>query len=674
MNKCAVILGILLVPVLLHGQMGGIAFGAGPDPNESDAFFDLSLEELMEVEVDTVYSASKYEQRTSEAPSSITIITGDEIQKYGYRTLAEALRSVPGFYLNYDRNYAYLGMRGFRRPGDYDSRVLLLVDGHRTNENIGDSPLFGTQFLVDIDLIERIEIIRGPGTSLYGSNALLGVINVITKRGKTLDGLELSGELASADTHKARISYGRAFSEESELLVSGSLYDSDGQRLYYAEFDDPATASGLVTNDDDHFENLFVKARIGEFCLTAAYVDEEKGIPTAPWGTVFGDPRTRTYDETALIGLTYSHELSERTSINMRTSYHHYDYDGDYVYDYSEDDTPYIVVNKDYWKGRWWDGELQIVADPWEKHRITGGTEFRYNARQDQANWDEEVYLDDSRDSSTWGLYIQDEFQVLDATTLVGGIRYDRYDIFGGTTNPRVALIQGLGTDTTLKLLYGRAFRAPNAYELYYHDGEYTQKAALDLDPETIDTYEIVLERAFTPHLSASLSGYYYDMEDLIDQYLDPDDGLIVFKNLDEVHAVGAELGLTGHWDNGVRTRASYSYVEARDEVTDQILVDSPKHLAKFNLIAPVVQERLFAGLEVQYNGPSETLAGNEADGFVLTNLTMTYVSESKQLEVSAGLYNLFDVEYAYPGFAEHVQDEIEQDGLTFRMKLTYRF
>ena len=667
MTVRAVSFGIIMLALLATNTWGGRdALGAQDDPNE---LFDLSLEELMEVDVDTVYSASKYEQKLSEAPSSITIITADEIQRYGYRTLAEALRSVPGFYINYDRNYTYLGVRGFRRPGDYDTRVLLLVDGYRTNENVGDSPLFGTQFPVDIDLIDRIEIIRGPGSSLYGSNALLGVINVITKRGKAFDTLELSGELASAGTHKGRISYGTALSDTSDLLVSGTTYNSDGQRLYYAEFDDPSTANGLVTNDDDRFESLFLKATLGDFCLTAAYVDSEKGIPTAPWDIVFGDRRTRTNDETALIGLTYSRELSEKVSLNVRTAYHHYDYDGRFVYDYSEDETPYLVINKDYWKGRWWESEVQVVAEPLERHKITAGGEFRYNGRQDQANWDEEVYLDDSRHSRTWGLYFQDDFQVFDDTALVAGVRYDWYETFGGTLNPRLALIQSFDVNTTLKLLYGRAFRAPNAYELYYHDGGYTQKAARDLDSETIETYEVVLERRLTKHVSGSLSGFYYQMEDLIDQYLDPDDGLIVFKNLDEVEAWGAELAVNGHWDNGVRARISYSYTEAEDETTDQSLANSPRHLAKLNLIAPVLDERLFAGLEVQYNGASETLAGNEADDFVLTNLTLTYVCPSKALEISAGLYNLFDVEYAYPGFAEHVQDVIEQDGVTFRMK-----
>jgi len=677
MKKRAVILGILLVPLLLHGQVGGIVFGAQPDPNQSDEFFDLSLEELMEVDVDTVYSASKYPQKVSKAPSSVTIITSDEIRKYGYNTLAEALRSVPGFYINYDRFYHYVGVRGYRCSGTYDTGILLLVDGHRTNQNIGDGPAFGTHFLLDVDLIEKIEVVRGPGSALYGSNALFAVINVITKRGRDIEGLELSGEVGSLKTAKGRLTYGNKLDNGLDVLVSATRYNSDGRPLYYSEFDSPATNNGWVDNDQDHFDNFVFVANVqwGDLTLLMAHTDRDKNIPTAPWGAVFGDTRTVSWDENTLIGLTYARELSETWSVEGRVSYSRYRYYGDWPSDYADvGDDPYIVVNKEEYQGRWWEAGAHVVGEPVAGHTVTLGSEMRYNVRQDQRNWDEDVYLDDSRDGTHWGLFVQDAFKLFDRTTLVGGLRYDQYSTFGGTTNPRVALIQGLCDDTTIKLLYGRAFRAPSVYDLYYNDGGYSTKAALDLDPETIETWEIVLDHALTSNWHGSVSGFYYIMDDLISKYTDPADGLQVFRNLNEVEAPGVEFALNGRWDSGWRTQMSYSYVEAEDETADEPLFNSPRHLAKFNLIAPIVDEALFAGLEVQYNGPSETLAGNESDDFVLTNLTVTYIDPSEKLEFSAGVYNLFDVEYAYPAYEEHIQDTLEQDGLTFRMELTYRF
>ena len=122
--------------------------------NEMD-LTQLSIEELMNI---PVHGASRFEQPLSEAPASITIITADEIQKYGYRTMADIIKSVRSFFVTYDRNYAYLGVRGFGIVGNYNGRVLVLVDGHRMNEIIFDQAMIETGFTLDIDLIDSIEL------------------------------------------------------------------------------------------------------------------------------------------------------------------------------------------------------------------------------------------------------------------------------------------------------------------------------------------------------------------------------------------------------------------------------------------------------------------------------------------------------------------------------------
>src|SRR2546430_6921178 len=159
------------------------AAAAEPPPPKPIDLTEMPLEDLMKLDVPTVYAASKVEQKTTEAPSSISIVTADEVKKYGYRTLADLLQSVQGFNVSYDRNYAFLGARGVSL-GDFNSRVLLLVDGHRINNNLSDGAPIGTDFILAIDLVDRVEIIRGPGSVLYGNNAFSGVINVISRQGK----------------------------------------------------------------------------------------------------------------------------------------------------------------------------------------------------------------------------------------------------------------------------------------------------------------------------------------------------------------------------------------------------------------------------------------------------------------------------------------------------------
>jgi len=657
---------VIIAAVLLAA--GPLCFAEHSEANAPKDLFAMPLEELAEQSY-IVSGASKYEQKTSEAPASVTIITADEIRKYGYKTIADVLESVPGLFIIYDRNYHYIGVRGFRRPGDYDSRILILINGHRINENVYDSVSTGTTFPIDVDLIEKVEVIKGPGSSLYGSNALLAVVNVITKDAKTLKGVEVSGEVASFETLKGRVSYGKSFDENHNLLVSTTSFNSNGPTLHFKEFDDPATNNGNVSNDDDQFYNLFCTATAGDFTFLATYLPREKGIPTASYDTVFGDSRTRTSDDMAILGLEYKHDFTDAFAMKARASYHHYNYDGAYVYDDSG-----LYINKDRARGRWWESELQFIAKPIENHKLTWGIEDRYNATQDQKNWDSDIYLDDHRHSNNWGVYVQDEWKIFDKWTFTGGVRHDEYGTFGGTTNPRLALIYQHSDATTLKLLYGRAFRAPNMFELYYNDGGTTTKAPDSLAPETIETYEAILEQKLDKNLSATVSAFHYTMDDVIEQYLDPSDDLLVFRNLKEVKANGIETAILGKWENGAKGRASYSFVEARDGETDAILVDSPKHLAKFNVIYPVIEKSLFAGLEVLYTSRAKTLTDNYADGFWITNLTLTYENIVKGLELSASVYNLFDVDYGYPGGSEHRQDIIEQDGISFRVKLTYRF
>lgn len=141
----------------------------------------MSIEDLLSVEV---YSASKFTQKTTEAPAAVSIVTAADIKTYGYRSLADILGSVRGLFITGDRNYQYVGVRGFNRPGEYNSRILLLVDGIRVNDANYDTASIGPEFFLDVNLIERVEVVRGPGSSIYGSNAFFGVVNVITKRGR----------------------------------------------------------------------------------------------------------------------------------------------------------------------------------------------------------------------------------------------------------------------------------------------------------------------------------------------------------------------------------------------------------------------------------------------------------------------------------------------------------
>ena len=142
----------------------------------------LSLDSLLSTKIST---AAKYQQTISEAASSVTIITAEDIHRHGYRTLPEALAATRGFYLSYDRNYSFLGARGFSRPSDYNNRILLLVDGNAINESVFGGAPVGTDLGVPMESLERIEIVRGPGSALYGTGAIFAVVNLVTQGAPT---------------------------------------------------------------------------------------------------------------------------------------------------------------------------------------------------------------------------------------------------------------------------------------------------------------------------------------------------------------------------------------------------------------------------------------------------------------------------------------------------------
>jgi iron complex outermembrane receptor protein len=640
----------------------------------------LSLEELSSVPVETVYGASKHQQNVDEAPSSVTIITRDEIQKAGYRTLAEILDSVPGLYTRYDRDYTELGVRGFNNPGDYNSSFLLLVDGHRMNVSLTGNAAIDRGFAVDVDLIERVEVIRGPGASLYGDNAFFAVINVVTRRGRDTGGAEASVSGGSLGSYDGRFGCGGVFSNGVEMVVSGSYFHSDGNpRLFYKEFDTPAQNHGIADHvDSERAGSLLTSLAWKDFALEGAVVEHMKQVPTGSFGAVFNDPRNQTLDDQAFADLKFEHPFESGLALQARLGYDYASTLGTYVENLG---LPDRVVNQDNFQCQSLTGDLQLRQTFFENHTVTGGAEFVDNLQERQRNYNVEparVYLDDRRQGMDYGLFLQEEYRILANLIFNGGVRYDDFYTCGSTVNPRLGLICQPVKGTSLKLLYGTAFRAPTPYELYYNDGGDTQIANPRLEPESITTGELVAEQQMGRHWSASASGFYNDINHLIEQTTippgDPNAGKIQEQNLGRASAKGLELALKGTWAGGFEGRASFSLTDARDGVTGARLVDSPADLAKLDLTAPLCPGKVFATLEWRYMSDRATLAGQTDPAYQVVNLTLFSRRLVRGLELSASVYNLFDTKYSDPGGEEHLQDLIQQNGRDWRVKATWYF
>lgn len=333
---------------------------------------------------------------------------------------------------------------------------------------------------------------RGPGSSVYGSSAIFGVYNVLLRRGKDIQGIEASGEVGSFNSYKGRITAGYGFTNGLELLLSGSYYDSRGpESLYFPEFDSPQFNNGVARDlDYERHSQLFGKLSWNDLTLTTAWNSREKGIPTAAYDAYFGDPREQAIDSAWFADLKFDRELDNGLHLTSRLAYHDYAFQGWFPYAAAAPgDPPSVVVNRDDVDGEWWGLETTVSREFFDQFTLTGGVEFRDNFRQDQENFDEGSprvqFVDVESRSHVIGLYGQGDWAI--ATNLMAsvGLRYDYYSTFGGTWNPRVGVMFRPWDSTAWKLLYGRAFRAPNAYESAYEAPFFRSNP--DLQPETIN-------------------------------------------------------------------------------------------------------------------------------------------------------------------------------------------
>ena len=305
------------------------SYAAGQGP-EADPLGEVSLFQ----ELPTVTAASKFEQDSREAPASISIISREEIERFGYRTLGEALNAARGIFTSYDRNYTYVAVRGFTVPGDYNTRILLLVDGHRLNDNVADATYVGTESALDMSVVDRIEIIRGAASSLYGTNAFYGVINVITRNGRSLQGGEVQADAGTFDSYRARAVFGERAPSGCWSTWSAAGCTARAAAIYFAEFDSPETNNGVAAGlDGDRSGSAFAKISYQGWSLQAGLQDRKKEVPTASYGTNFDDPRLETQDSmrSPWPGTPIPSRISSRFDVSLAFDRHRYQ--GTYPYE-----------------------------------------------------------------------------------------------------------------------------------------------------------------------------------------------------------------------------------------------------------------------------------------------------------------------------------------------------
>ncbi len=634
---------------------------ADEDSKDLSSLLEMSFDNLVDVEIST---ASSYTQKLKDVPSSASVVTAEDIKTYGYQTLSDVLATMPSILITNDRNYDYISVRGFSRLGDYNTRILLLVDGIRVNDNIFNQGYIGEEAIVDIHMIERVEFIPSSGASLYGDNAFFGVINVITKQAKDINGLETTAEAGSYQRFKGSMRYGQTFENGASLVLSASSLDSHGQDWRYREF-----AGKAKDLDGERSKKLSAKLSIDDFKLTLHVMDRSKQNPTAAYNTVFGDKRFETEDQQIFFNATQQISLGDKQQLRLRYDYAHFEYDAVFPYE--------NLLNIDETKGSRHSADVRYTSEMWQNHKLVAGIEYVHDSQLVIENYDKSPftqYVQQNNTNDKYGIYLQDELSLSNTWLLNAGLRYDHYEVSDATFSPRLALIYQPSAQDNLKLIYSRAYRAPNPYELYYGApaSTFAQKGNTQLGNEEVNAYEAIWDHTFNASWNSHLSLFSNKAKGVISQISDPNDNQLVFQNNLNVSIRGIETGLEGAWQNGLRLKGSFTLQDAHEEKTGEHLTNSPTMMSKLQLSGPLVYGWQF-GSDIQYVGQRKTKAGGTGS-YTKVNSNIYRNNILPKLDIALGVYNLFDKKYADPADIVNVQDTLERDGRMFRLRMDYRF
>jgi outer membrane receptor protein involved in Fe transport len=539
---------------------------------------NVDFEALLDLKV---VAASLHEERTSEAAAAVFVLSGDDLRRQAFRTLQEALRSIPGLFAYRDDLYPMIGVRGVGVLGDYSTGLLILIDGHPLNNSvaIGQSYL-GRDLPVPLRAVERIEVIKGPVGSVYGPTAFLGVVNVVTQ-GSQRARSGAWAEMDAAQGHALPGSIGAQLARaagELQTFVAAEAFRTSGYDYTFPELvaasDRPAPPGGRVAGMASA-DAVTGYGRIAwrDLNLAGACNQATSGTPTAPYSSQLLDPANRITNHTCYVQLGYERDLGAGVALTARAAYDDFLYVDRLVY---EPPPAGYGTYHDEGRDRWLSGELRLTYRPALSTLLVGGaTVERHDTLQHSyAEGLPTVLIDPEQGVGVgeivkrWAAvnaYVLAEQSLGQELRLHAGLTLNVNGVFGSRLTPKAAIIFTPGAADVLKAVYSEGFRAPTATEAFFADGtDFLANPALK--PETVQSLELIGEHRFGRNVELTLSLFQNRYRQLIQFVTVPAPGLgrapdpnepadfrQIAENVQTLRLRGAEAALSVRWGDMLR-------------------------------------------------------------------------------------------------------------------------
>lgn len=682
-----------------------------PDLNK---LLNYSLEELMNIEV---VSASGFLQTTGEAPATIRVITAQQIKERGYEQLEDALRDVPGIDFIHINGYAptLIYFRGMY--GAENLRALLMIDGMTENNILGSNDMGGPTY--SLHNVERIEIIWGPVSALYGANAFGGVINIITKKGAGINGAQFEQGFGSFNTSFSKINLGYR-KDKLEFSFAGTLFNSDGPRFSNR---DPQYSGSYVEKAHSFYTNLSYYGKTTKTTIGYRMHQTPMG-----WGTYSNSPTVylglppQGNGNSGVLGVLQREFRGERSGLinsYLRTWYIQNEFKPNDKWNFKanvryretgQDEDSYIYITIDgnrMIRSRVVSYSNRVAGDFManynlsEQHKFIGGIQFNQDNVEAGARGQTfdvtNYYLVDGRDTvvnlnstllkrvydirNNLGGYLQYQLSTnfLKNTSFTIGARFDHNSYFGNAFSPRLAVVNKQSEQLTFKFQFGSAFRSPTNLEIHQMTG-----SSFPLKQEKLKTYEF--NTLYTPsrYLHLQLNVFYNKLTDviLLSTLSNP---LVPNKNPGLFKIKGIEAISEMVFSNSITGFANLTYMDTWGKNLVSGNTNSLPAIAKFkgNLgLTANVQDFLTVSFSGNWVGKRTVQLANPygpVKGYLLGNLFIgTNNLFDKRISAGINIHNLFDVKWLDPGFRTAdgflYSTVLEQPGINATFKVGISF